>query len=399
MKPKYAIILPDGAADQPLAELGGRTPLDVANIPNMHSIVKQGRLGTVRTVPDGYVPGSDVATLSLLGYDVTKYYSGRAPIEAVARNIQTEADDVVFRCNLVTITNGEMSDFTAGHIRANEAEQIIASLNEAFADDPEVKFHTGVSYRNLMVISDPATLDVSCMPPHDIPQEAVAPYMPKGKAAARIRDIMDKARDVVASHEVNAVRRDLGETPASDIWLWGQGVVPIMPRFRQRFGVRGGVVAAVDLIRGLGKLLGWPIIEVEGATGYLDTNYAGKGRAAVEALDEFDLFTVHIEAPDEAGHMGDAAAKVEALEKIDEHIVGPVLDKLRGYPDWRILVSPDHPTPVAIKTHTSDPVPFCMAGSGVSTIVTLDRYTEAMAAKSDLRIDKGHELMEYFLRR
>jgi 2,3-bisphosphoglycerate-independent phosphoglycerate mutase len=394
---KYAIILPDGAADEPIEELDGRTPLEAANLPNIDSIARAGRLGTVRTVPEGFVPGSDVATMSLLGYDIRKHYTGRAPIEAVARNVQLRPDDVVFRCNLVNITNGEMTDFTAGHIRTAEADQIIEALNAALGSE-EVQFHTGISYRNLMVIRDKTALDVSCMPPHDIPQEPVAEYLPKGKGADKIRHLMEKAHKIVADHDVNHVRRDLGELPATDIWLWGHGMVPIMERFRQRFGVRGCVIAAVDLIRGLGKLLGWTLIEVPGATGYLDTDYAAKGRAAVKAIDEFDLVTVHIEAPDEAGHAGDAAAKIEALERIDELIVGPVLEKLRSFEHWRILVSPDHPTPIKVKTHTATPPPFCMAGTGVARVIAQDRFTERLAAESDLHIEQGYELMEYFLR-
>lgn len=398
MNMKYVIVLPDGAADEPLDELGGRTPLEAGDIPYMDSIVEAGRVGTARTVPDGFVPGSDVATMSLFGYDAKKHYTGRAPIEAVARNIQLHSDDIVYRCNLVNITDGKMADFTAGHIRTAEGAQIVEALNAALEDEG-VMFHVGMSYRHLMVTRDPAALEVSCMPPHDIPGEPVADYLPKGKGAKKVRRIMERGAEVLADHEVNHVRIDLGEIPATGIWLWGQGVVPIMRRFRQRFGVRGCVIAAVDLIRGLGKLLGWTHIEVPGATGYLDTDYAAKGKAAVRAIDEYDLVVVHIEAPDEAGHMGDAAEKIKAIEKIDEQIVGPVLEKLRTFDEWRILVSPDHPTPIAIKTHTATPVPFCMAGSGVPSGVGQDRFSERQAVESDLRIDKGHELMEYFLRR
>jgi 2,3-bisphosphoglycerate-independent phosphoglycerate mutase len=395
---KYAIILPDGAADEPVDELAGRTPLEAADIPYMDSIVEAGRIGLVRTVPSGLVPGSDVATMSLLGYDAEKHYSGRAPLEAVAQQIQLGPDEVVFRCNLTNITDGKMIDFTAGHIRTAEARQIIEALNAALQDQG-VRFHPGKSYRHLMVIRDPLALEVCCMPPHDIPGEQVADYLPKGKGSGKFREIMERGSRVVAAHEVNQVRKDLGEIPATAIWLWGQGVVPIMPRFRQRFGVRGAVIAAVDLIHGLGKLLGWPLIEVPGATGYLDTDYAAKGRAAVEAIDEYDLVTVHVEAPDEAGHMGDAGAKIEALEKIDELIVGPVLEKLRTFDEWRILVAPDHPTPVAIKTHTATPVPFAMAGTGVPSGAGQDRFSERRAAESDFQIEKGCELMEHFLRR
>ena len=398
MQTKYAIILIDGAADEPVEALQGRTPLEAAAIPHIDGIVEQGRLGTVRTVPEGFTPGSDVATMSLLGYDVRKHYTGRAPLEAVARNVHMKEDDVVFRCNLVGIVGGEMSDFTAGHITTPEAEQIIASLNDAFNQE-DIRFHAGVSYRHLMVIHDPATLDAVCMPPHDIPGESVKDYLPKGAAGRRVREIMERASEIVAGHDVNLVRQDLGEVPATAIWLWGQGVMPILQRFRQRYGVRGAVIAAVDLIRGLGKLLGWAIIDVPGATGFLDTDYAAKGRYAVKALDEYDLVTVHIEAPDEAGHMGDAAAKVEALERIDEQIVGPVLEKLRSFDRWRILVAPDHPTPVGLRTHTATAPPFCMAGTDVPRGLTQAVFCERMARQSDFHVEQGHELMDHFLRR
>lgn len=394
---KYAIILPDGAADEPVPELGGKTPLEAAQIPYIDSIVESGRIGSVRTVPEGFVPGSDVATMSLLGYDVRKHYTGRAPIEAVAQNIRLKPEDVVFRCNLVNVTNGEMTDFTAGHISTPEADRIIKDLNAKLSGEGVV-FHTGVSYRNLMVMPDPDALDVACMPPHDIPNEAVASYLPKGKGAKRINELMEKASRIVAEHDVNHVRRDLGEPPATNVWFWGQGVVPIMPRFRQRFGIRGACIAAVDLIRGLGKLLGWTLIDVPGATGYLDTDYEAKGKYAVKALDEFDLVAVHIEAPDEAGHMGDAREKVKALERIDDCVVGPVLEKLRTFDNWRILVAPDHPTPVGRRTHTATPPPFCMTGSNIARVVGFDCFSERNAAASDLHIEAGHELMEYFLR-
>ncbi len=396
MQTKFAIILPDGAADEPVDALAGRTPLEAAEIPNIDSIVRLGRIGTVRTVPEGFAPGSDVATMSLLGYDPRRYYTGRAPIEAVARNVRIGPGEIVFRCNFVCVADGRMSDFTAGHVRTDEAEQLVAALNRAFKDE-SARFHPGVSYRNLMTIRDPDALDAACMPPHDIPGEPIKNYLPKGKAAARLREIMDDARTIIAQHEVNRLRASRGETPATDIWLWGQGMAPIMPRFRRRFGVRGAVIAAVDLIRGLGKLLGWPLIDVAGATGFFDTDYAGKGRAAAQALDEYDLVAVHVEAPDEAGHMGDATAKIEALERIDQHVVGPILDKLRSFARWRILIAPDHPTPVGLRTHTAAPPPFCIAGSNLPQGLA-QCFSEREAAASDFHIHEGHELMEYFLR-
>lgn len=396
---KYVMILPDGAADEPIPSLGGKTIFEAAKIPNIDAIAEMGRVGTVCTVPKGFVPGSDVATMSLFGYDPRNHYTGRAPIEAVARNIPLHPEDVVFRCNFVNIDNGLMADFTAGHIRTSEAEAVLKELNAEFSGDGIV-FHTGVSYRNLMILRDAETLEAACMPPHDIPGEAVADYLPKGRGGKRIREIMDKARPIVTAHDVNHVRTDLGEMPATDIWLWGQGVAPILKRFRQRFGVGGAVIAAVDLIRGLGKLLGWAVIDVPGATGYLDTDYAAKGRAAVAALDQYDFVAVHVEATDEAGHMGDAAAKLEALEKIDSLVVEPVLEKLRTFDEWRILVAPDHPTPVGKKTHTAAPPPFCMAGTGIpSGPAIVDQFCERTAKGSGLHIEAGHELMEYFLRK
>lgn len=398
MLTKYAIILADGAADEPVDSLGGQTPLEAASSPNIDALVRAGRIGTVRTVPAGYSPGSDVATMSLLGYDVTKHYTGRAPIEAVARKIELKPDDVVFRCNLISVIDGDMSDFTAGHIDTEDSQQIVASLNEAFAGE-SMEFHTGVSYRNLLVAKDQSTLDAVCMPPHDIPGEPVADYLPRGRGGDDLRRIMDTAREILADHPVNAARRRAGKTDATDIWLWGQGVVPILQRFRPRYGVTGAVIAAVDLIRGLGKLIGWPIIDVPGATGFIDTDYAAKGRYAIDALNEYDLIAVHIEAPDEAGHMGDAKAKVEAIERIDADIVGPLVDALKSFDRWRVLVAPDHPTPVNTKTHTSDPPPFCMAGADIPAGIVEARFTEAFARQSDFQVERGHELMDHFLRR
>ncbi len=393
---KYALILPDGAADEPVAELNGSTPLGVAEKPNMDWIARHGRQGTCRTVPEGFTPGSDVATLSVVGYDPARYYTGRAPIEAAARRIHVGPGDLVYRCNLVTIVDGNMEDFTAGHIRQQEAEQLIAALNERLADD-RVRFHAGVGYRHLMVIKDAAASKVECTPPHDIPGKPVAKYLPSGKDADYIRVLMERSQAILAEHEVNLVRRELGENPATSIWLWGQGPAPKLDRFRDRYGVGGAAIGAVDLFRGVAVCVGWALIDVPGATGFIDTNYHGKGQAAVAALDQYDFVAVHIEAPDEAGHMGDCPEKIRAIERIDEHIVGPVLAKLRTFDAWRILIAPDHPTPVGHRTHTAEPPPFCMAGTGVSGVYR-EPFNEANAVASDLHVDPGHELMEYFLR-
>ncbi len=393
---KYAIILPDGAADEPVPALDGRTPLDAAQIPNIDWIAENGRQGLVRTVPDGMTPGSEVATLSLLGYDPQRCPFGRAPLEAAARDIRCGTNDLIFRCNLVTIVDGRMADFAAGHIGQVEASALIDHLNAQFGD-ATLRFHAGVSYRNLMTLAGAGGLDVRCALPHSIPDEPVAKHAPCGPGAERIVAVERRAAELLRDHEINQVRRDLGENPANAIWLWGQGVPCVFEPFAQRFGLRGAVVAAVDLIRGIAVSLGLDVLDVPGATGYLDTNYRGKGEAAVRALDDHDLVVVHIEAPDEAGHSGNASAKVAALEHIDQWIVAPLLNHLHGLPEWRILIAPDHPTPVAKRVHTSDPPPFCMAGTNVSPGHGIP-FSEANAAAAGLCVDPGYELIEYFLR-
>ena len=393
---KYAIILPDGATDEPSEELAGTTPLEAAETPNIDWISTHGRQGTVVTVPAGFSPGSDVATLSVVGYDPKKYHTGRAPIEAAARNLRVGPSDLIFRCNLVTIVDGRMVDFTAGHIGQAEAERIIADLNERLGED-DITFHPGVSYRHLMVLGQSATLEATCTPPHDIPGAAVARHLPTGPGKDRLRALMAASETLLADHEVNQVRRDLGENPVTSIWLWGQGKMPRLPSFADRFGVRGAAIAAVDLIRGIARLVGWPILEVEGATGYTDTNYEGKGATAVAALDEYDLIVVHVEAPDEAGHEGNATAKVQAIERIDDYVVGPLLERLRREKEWKILVVPDHPTPFAKRVHTSDPPPYCLAGLDVVSVLKRP-FSEANARRADLHVDRGHEVMECFLK-
>ena len=393
---KHALILPDGAADEPLEELNGRTPLQAARTPNMDWIAANGRIGTARTVPDGFLPASDVATLSVVGYNPAEYYTGRAPIEAAAQNLPVGPRDIVFRCNLTTILDDVMVDFSAGHISQPEADELIADLNSGLGND-RVRFHPGVMYRHLMILKEAAGFKAQCTPPHDIPNQPIDEHMPHGRDADVVRELMSRSRQILEHHEVNKKRRQAGKSPATSIWLWGQGRLPKLPSFESRFGLRGACVAAVDLIRGIAVLLGWRVLAVEGATGYLDTNYKGKGQRTVEALDEFDLVCVHIEAPDEAGHNGDAAAKVQAIEQIDEHIVGPILHKLRRFEGWKCLLMPDHPTPVAKRTHTATPPPFCMAGSSIAPDTSAS-FCEISAENSNLHLAIGHDLMDYFLR-
>ncbi len=392
---KYVIIVPDGAADEPLEQFGGQTPLEAAETPNLDRISSEGRQGMVQTVPEGMEPGSDVAQMSLLGYDPARCYSGRAPIEAAARGIRLGLDDWVFRCNLVTFADGKMADHSAGHISTEEAGSLINEL-QAQVRDERLSFHTGVSYRHLLVFKG-MDFDVRTYPPHDHIGTSVEKLLPRGKGADLLIELMNQSQQLFAGHDINRVRQDLGENQVSSIWLWGQGQQTRLENFRKRFGLDGAAITAVDLVRGLAKLIGFDLIEVPGATGFFDTDYEGKGAAAIKALEDHGLVFVHIEAPDEAAHQGNAVMKKKAIEHIDKYIVGPVLNALEKQESWRILVLPDHPTPVRNGAHSADPVPFAMAGTGVTGILHLG-FGETNAAKSGFRVNKGHELMEYFLK-
>jgi 2,3-bisphosphoglycerate-independent phosphoglycerate mutase len=391
---KYALIIPDGAADEPLDELGGKTPLQAAETPHLDAIAATGRLGTVLNIPENLPAGSDVAILSVLGCDPQEVYTGRAPLEAAARDIQTAANEWIFRCNLVTIVDGIMEDYCAGGVSDSEAEAIISALQNTLGGKA-ANFYQGVGYRHLMTLAE--EIDLTSTPPHDIMGQPIKDHLPRGTGAEIVRKMMDRGRDVLAASEINAVRRDLGENPATDIWLWGEGTMPALPSFEATWGLRGACIAAVDLVRGMSKLLGLDVITVPGATGYVETNFEGKGAAAVRALDDYDMAFVHIEAPDEAGHNADIAAKVHAIEEIDRHIVGPVLERLKASgEDWRILALPDHPTPCHVRTHTREPVPFAIAGKGIDHVVS-GPFCEDSAAESDLHIERGCNLMEFFL--
>jgi 2,3-bisphosphoglycerate-independent phosphoglycerate mutase len=392
---KYVIIIPDGAADEPLEQFGEKTVLEAADTPNMDKVSKIGRQGLVRTVPAGMEPGSDVAQMSLLGYDPRRYYSGRAPIEAVARNIKLSLEDWVFRCNLVTIADGKMVDHSAGHISTAEAGNLIKELDSRLGNE-QICFHTGVSYRHLLVFKG-LDFDVQTYPPHDHIGTAVDKILPRGKGSDVLIDLMAHSQQLFADHDINRVRKDLGENQVSSIWLWGHGKRAQMERFQKRFGIKGAAITAVDLVRGLAKLIGFDLIDVPGATGFIDTNYQGKASAAIEALNEYDIIFVHIESPDEASHSGNAEMKKKAIEQVDKYIVGPVLEAVQNYASWRILVMPDHPTPVRTCAHSPEPVPFAMAGDNISGILQ-STFSEANAAKSGFRIDNGFELMEYFLK-
>jgi 2,3-bisphosphoglycerate-independent phosphoglycerate mutase len=404
---KYAIVIPDGCADEPQETLRGKTPLQAAHKPNMDRLARMGIVGRSNNVPASLTPASDVATLSLFGYDPLTVYTGRAPLETAAMGINLGAHDWAIRCNLVTVEKGVMRDFTAGHIPSAEAKVLVESIQGALggplpdANPPAtLEFHPGVSYRNILVYRSkgpaPFSEQTKTQPPHDIPDKAVDAYLPQGPGADILRSLMERSWAVFDLHPVNKMRQARAQRPATQIWLWGQGRAPHLLPFEKVYGKRGAIISAVDLVRGVGILLGWKRMDVAGATGYLDTDYAAKGRAGVAALRDVDLVCVHVEATDEASHEGRADAKVKALEEIDRHIVGPILEALPAHGDWRMLVSPDHRTPLRTKAHAHGAVPFVIAGTGIQA-KGQSSYDEQIAAGSDLAFEKGHDLMRRFL--
>ena len=399
---KYVVLVGDGMADEALEDLGGKTPLEFAKTPNIDAIAKKGFVGEVRTVPEGFPPGSDVANLSLMGYDPVEYYTGRAPLEAVSMGVALAEDDVAFRCNLVTLeVLGQaifMRDFTAGHISSEDAEVLIAGLNEHISDDA-VRFYPGVSYRHLMVWKA-GNGDATLTPPHDILDQSIADYMPKGPASQQILQWTTTAQIFLKAHPLNQKRMLEGINPANSIWLWGQGKKPAVPTYKTRYNLTGRVISAVDLVKGMGLLAGLEAPEIAGATGYLDTNYAGKVTAALEGLQEGNFVFVHIEAPDEAGHSGVMRDKIQAIEDFDRHVVGPMFQALSGGGPFRLLILPDHPTPLSLRTHTSTPVPFLAYDSEGAFQTTAGGslpFSENGAKSSPVKIIKGHLLMNRWL--
>ena len=392
---KYAVLIGDGMADEPMEKLGGRTPLEVADTPNMREIARKGQTGLIRTIPPGMPPGSDVATLSVLGYDPREYYSGRAPLEAAKLGIELGPDEVAFRCNLITVEDERIADYAGGHITSDEARELVASLSRRMST-PTVKFYPGVGYRHICVVKGTDMVRAHCTPPHDVTGQPVKDHMPCGDGAGLLVDLMERSRELLQSHEVNKARLSRGQRPANMIWLWGQGVTPQMPSFKDSFGIEGSVISAVDLLNGIAKLVGLDLVEVPGATGYYDTNYEGKGVYAIKSLEDKDFVLVHVEAPDEAGHNGDLDQKIRAIESFDRLVVGPLLRKLGEVPHSRLVVLPDHPTPIRLRTHTGDPVPFAWCGQGIPGSGA-QGFNEREAAGSRLRVDEGHTLMGRFI--
>lgn len=388
---KYITLLGDGMADVLLPELGGKTPLEHTNIPNMDYIAKHGRCGLAKTVPDGMPAGSEIANMSILGYAPEKYYTGRGPLEAASMGVTLAEGEIAFRCNLITVADRVISDYSAGHITSEEASDLIASVHETLSTD-RIRFHAGISYRHLMV-TDGIGASAACTPPHDVLGEPMESQMPEGEDCELLRDLIRGSARVLGGHHVNEARIRSGKSPATHIWLWGQGGAPSFPPFKEMFGISGSMISAVDLLKGLAIYAGMDVIEVPGATGYLDTNYAGKADYAVKALEDHDFVYVHVEAPDEAGHAGDVDAKVQAIEDFDEKVVGRVLDRC---PDCVIMVLPDHPTPIPLRTHTADPVPFaiCGGGRGADPVSTFD---ERSAAGGSYGLRVGSDLMRMMI--
>jgi 2,3-bisphosphoglycerate-independent phosphoglycerate mutase len=400
---KYIIIIGDGMADWPLKELDGKTPLQKAFTPQMDNLVKYGIAGKVSTIPKGLPPGSDVANMSILGYNPVEFYSGRAPLEAASIGVSLGDSDVAYRCNLVTLkyskdrTSAVMADYSSGHITTEEATILINEVNREIGTK-EIRFYPGVSYRHLMVWSG-GPLDVDCTPPHDIIEKNITDYLPVGDREDMLRCIMLKSTGVLENHSINRDRMEKGRNTANSIWLWGQGKRPNLATFKEKYGLSGALVSAVDLTRGLGKYAGFVILEVPGITGYLDTNYVGKAEAALKALESVDFVYVHVEAPDEAGHSGNYKDKIRAIEDFDALVVGTMARGLENFPEYRILIMPDHATPVEVRTHTAEPVPFIIFDSTQKADSCISGYDESITERKDIVVvGNGYELMDIFLK-
>jgi 2,3-bisphosphoglycerate-independent phosphoglycerate mutase len=413
---KYVILIGDGMADYPLPERGNKTALQLARTPNLDFVAREGSIGLVQTIPDGMTAGSDIATLSILGYDPATYHTGRGPIEAMALQIPLAADEFAFRCNLITETDGILADFSGGHVTTEEVRELIAALNAALRTNWldqgwELSFHAGVSYRNILVLkarSGAADFaigkEIGGSPPHDLVGARITDHLPK---AAILREIMLSSKDVLEQHDINVQRAARGEEKANMVWLWSGGQTPVMPAFDAVYGVQGAVISGVDLIKGIARLVGLQVIDVPGATGYIDTNYRGKAEYALRSLEDTDFVLVHVEAPDEAGHLGDIDLKVQTIETFDTLVVGTVLKGLEeefaatdeGY---RILVMPDHYTPVSVGTHTREPVPFAIYDPrATSAEGTEGGFSEQSALQRAERVldAAAQELMRLFFQR
>lgn len=400
---KYFVMLCDGMADEPVSKLGNKTPMEKAVKPCMDSLAAKGEVGMVKTVAPGLKPGSDVANLSVLGYEPAKYYSGRSPLEAASIGIDLKDTDVTLRCNLVTLSDEEkyedktMVDYCGGDISTQEAKILIDYIQEKLGDDT-FKFYSGVSYRHCLVWSNGNPHPGELTPPHDISNRVIADYIPKGDDTAKLYGLMKKSYDLLKDHPLNKEREANGKRPANSIWLWGEGTKPRLDSFFEKFGKKGSMISAVDLLKGIAICAGMKSVDVDGATGYIDTNFDGKCKAAIEEFKNgADFVYVHVEAPDECGHRGEVENKVKAIELIDKYILAPVTEYLKSVDDFAVLVCPDHPTPIAIKTHNSNPVPYLIYSSKNEINSGVSCFCEKEAEKTGNYIEKGFTMMNYFL--
>ncbi len=401
---KYIVLIGDGMTDWPIDEIGGQTPLRKARTPNMDNLACKGIIGKARTVPEGMHPGSDVANLSILGYDPRKYYTGRAPLEAASIGVKLDDNDVAYRCNLVTLkfnrerTHATMDDYSAGHITTKEARKLIIALKKGLGND-EVTFYPGVSYRHLMVWKN-GSLNIECVPPHDILDKEITDYLPVGQGDDVLRGLMRRSVDMLECHPINRERLKHGKKPANSIWLWGQGTRPSMPTYQEKYGLEGALASAVDLTKGLGLYAGFEILKVPGVTGWLDTNYRGMAEYALNALRKVDFVYIHEESPDEAGHSGNYKDKIKAIEDFDSLTVGTIMKGLKEmFKDYRILLMPDHATPIKIRTHTDEPVPFVIYDSRDERKNKGICYDESITERNNILVfDEGHKLMDYFIK-
>jgi len=401
---KYIVILGDGMADYPVEELNGATPLEVASKPTMDGLARKSICGLVKTVPEGMPPGSDTANLSVMGYDPQVYYTGRSPLEAVSMGIHMQKEDVAYRCNIVSMDGDGayedciMRDYSCDEIPTEESEVLIRYLDEYFRKE-NVKLYPGISYRHCLILQKAET-GCDLTPPHDISDKGVKDFLPKGKNSELLYDMMQKSRELLKNHPINEARIKRGVRPATSLWFWGEGRKPALSTYQEKYGIRGAVVSAVDLIKGIGMCAELDNIEVEGATGNIHTNFKGKAMAAVDTLKNGnDYVYVHVEAPDECGHRHEVENKVLSIEKIDKEVIAPILSEMENRnEDFRMLILPDHPTPLSLRTHVSDPVPFILYDSTKASDKGIDSYTEKNAEKTGVFVEKGHTLMDILIR-
>jgi len=398
---KYLLVIGDGMADYPIPELGNKTPLQVAYKPSMDDLVARGRSGLIKNVPDDMNPGSETAILSLLGYDPHIYCTGRGPLEAPARGIKLGKNDAAFRCNLIAEKDGEIADYSAGHISTAEAKKLICAVNDVFGKHKKIEFYSGLDYRHFLILRNlPNSRLIECTPPHDAIGEKVSAVLPKAKSvevektAKALGQMILKSKALLRSHPVNVARVRAGKRPGNMIWPWGGGSKPSMPSFKKKYGLRAAVISAVDLVKGIGEYAGMQVIDVQGATGMSDTNYEGKADAAIKAFDDNDFVFVHIEAPDEAGHVKDSALKVKTIEDLDSRLLRRILKGLKE--PYAVAILPDHPTPIRIGTHTRDPVPFTIMFSG-GDCDGVTRFDEFSAEKGSFGLVTRESLMELFI--